>query len=277
MLGQPIGYYCNNAVPAVVELEQFCGSYFENLNRPEKLYIASQLAANSNYSDEDEIVRSEVEGLVENLLHAANLETFIGLAIAALENTETNAGITVGPKPIHHYFDYNDVLTETLILHWGEYLQDAPIPVMAEILSTLVCAVGVDFEYCDEQESIQLSEDILGLEVSELVPTLKGLVYVFFEEQPLTDFVQNEWSQTAIQYYGSNVECALDDLAYWIKNGCDALIGLYKFSEEEANATSEIRDIVYNGEYDSYDCFNLAKGIVDLMHEKYFTQLKDAA
>lgn len=39
----------------------------EGLNRPEKLFLASSLVAKSNYSDEDEVVSSEVEALASRV------------------------------------------------------------------------------------------------------------------------------------------------------------------------------------------------------------------
>ena len=61
----------------------------KDLNRPEKLFLASSLIAESNYSDEDEVVSPEVEALAEKMTSEAKLQDRLDSALAILSTVET--------------------------------------------------------------------------------------------------------------------------------------------------------------------------------------------
>ncbi len=266
-MGQPIGYYANNSISPVIDLESFCGGCFDYLSESELIYVIKECA---NSIGDDDNVRPELKDLVQTLVNSSIPEVLIGVAMAGLDNLE----IASEPAPIQSYFKTDDRLTDALIAYYGRHMEDASLQESAELLAIISCACGVDFSYVDEPASLELGESITHLDREELIKTVRGLVYMFYEQEPLTAFDDNNWVNRVCLTFGEKVDdCSLDDIAYWIHQGCGALTLSHIFSEEELSALAEIRLILgEDHEYDSYDCFNVCKGIANLMHHKYFTQ-----
>ncbi len=61
----------------------------KDLNRPEKLFLASSLIAESNYSDENEIVSPEVKAFTERMTSEAKLQDRLDSALMILNAVET--------------------------------------------------------------------------------------------------------------------------------------------------------------------------------------------
>lgn len=291
----PLGYYVRNDIPVIQNLEHTYGSFLDELNLAEKTWIAQVLIEDTEYEvgDQYETMREEVGQLRQEFLENLSPDQKISLAIAILnfvqdapeirsfhenQNQENSELTTPSIKPIQAYFKPDDCLTDALVAYYGQYLESACLEESAELLRVIAPASGIDFSYVDEPAVLQLAQEICFLEREQLIKTIRGLIWMFDEEQPLTAFANNDWVSTACATFGEKInDVALDDLVYWIFTGCGQLTLGYQFSEEEGTAIEEIRDIL-DEEYDSYDTFSICKGIADLMHYNFFSQFgQDAA
>lgn len=270
-MGNPIGYYCNNTITPVLDLEDFCGGNFDYLSEAELIYVIKGCV---NGLGDDNNVRPYLIDLVQTLVNRGDKEVLAGIATAGLDNLE----ISSCPKKIQEYVSSELELTQTLIQYWGEHLADASLQESAKLLSIISCAVGVDFDYVEEQ-SRALAQSLLQLDKSSLINTLQGLVWMPTEEREMREFAQNAWVDEACNYYGIKLDdAAFDELGYWVCRGCEeGLIKNYQFSDEEGTALEEIRDIAENEDLDTYDTFAACRGIADLMRHKYLTQSEQYA
>lgn len=101
-----LGFYCNNTIPVIQELEETYGSKLEDLTYSEKLWLVMVLAEDATYEagDNYKTIRPKVGELRQKFLMGTDPGDKIKLAIAILENTE--------PPP------QTDFLSTTKVIDW---------------------------------------------------------------------------------------------------------------------------------------------------------------
>ena len=82
-----LGYYVDNTIPAIANVEELYGSHLDGLSQSEKFWLVQTLAEDADYEsdpDSTETIREEIGQLRQVFLEELEPGTKVALAIAIL-------------------------------------------------------------------------------------------------------------------------------------------------------------------------------------------------